>query len=70
MAHGACKERETTRDEDLDQKSWEKPSITTATLFSEQMRESRAPSAPHSGFALDSLICSEATVAIAIDGTK
>jgi hypothetical protein len=42
----------------------------TATLFSEQMRESRAPSAPHSGFAFDSLICLEATVAIAIDGAK
>jgi hypothetical protein len=41
-----------------------------ATLFSEQIRMSRAPSAPRSGFALDNLICSEAKVAVAIDGAK
>jgi hypothetical protein len=29
---------------------------------------SRAPSAPRSGFALDSMICSEVFAAIAIDG--
>jgi hypothetical protein len=38
--------------------------------FSEQIRASRAPSAPHSGFALDARICSEAKVLVAIDGTK
>jgi hypothetical protein len=38
--------------------------------FSEQIRMSRAPSAPRSGFALDNLICSEAKVAVAIDGAK
>jgi hypothetical protein len=48
----------------------EGPLIATATLFSEQIKESKAPSAPRSGFALDSLICSEATVAVAIDGAK
>jgi hypothetical protein len=47
----------------------EKPSIATATLFSEQIRVSRAPLAPRSGFALDTVICSEATVAIVMDGT-
>jgi hypothetical protein len=35
---------------------------------SEQIRLSRAPSAPRSGFTLDSLICSELFVAVAIDG--
>jgi hypothetical protein len=44
------------------------PSIATDTLFSEQIRKSRAPSAPRSGFALDFLICSEATVAVVIEG--
>jgi hypothetical protein len=48
----------------------QKSSIATATLFSEQIRMSRAPSAPRSGFTLDILICSEATVAVAIDGAK
>ena len=37
---------------------------------SEQIRMSRAPSAPRSGFALDILICSEPRVAVAIDGAK
>jgi hypothetical protein len=54
----------------LTQKSWEKPSIATVILFSEQIRVSRAPSAPRYGFALVTLICSEATVAAAIDGAK
>jgi hypothetical protein len=31
---------------------------------------SMAPSAPRSGFALDLLICSEAIVAVAIDGRE
>jgi hypothetical protein len=46
------------------------PSIAAATLFSEQIRVSRAPSAPRSGFALGTLIYSAATVAVAIDGAK
>jgi hypothetical protein len=36
--------------------------------FSEQSRVSRAPSAPRSGFTLDTLLCSETFVAVAIDG--
>jgi hypothetical protein len=39
-----------------------------AAKASEQISVSRAPSAPRSGFALDTLICSEERLAIAIDG--
>jgi hypothetical protein len=51
-------------------KRWAKAVDRNGYLFSEQITVSRAPSAPHRGFALDIVICSEATVAVAIDGAK
>jgi hypothetical protein len=48
----------------------EKPSIATATLFFEQISVSRAKPLRGAEGALDALICSEATVAVAIDGAN
>jgi hypothetical protein len=44
------------------------PSITTATVASEQIRKSRAKPLRGAEGALDFLICSEKRVAVAIDG--
>jgi hypothetical protein len=48
----------------------EKPSIARLPFFRTNQAVKDAFGAAQSGFVLDNLICSEATVAVAIDGAK